>query len=140
MRVSSDLVDDGVVRSAQDLQMSYSDSRGSSRRRPSRACIVREGFPLSATARRWALRTWLRRRTRSLTAGSLHACHAGAIRSVHDLGCFCDRHRRLTFDANGRTWTLELDDVDDSQLDRLSMTVRVKPRWKYTSAPRVVSN
>jgi len=31
----------------------------------------------------------------------------------------------LTFDENGQTWTLEVDDVDDSQQEAFAITVRV---------------
>jgi hypothetical protein len=48
----------------------------------------------------------------------------------------------LTFDANGQTWTLEVDGVEDSQPHRLSMTVRAsKTEAKiHVDAPRIVSN
>ena len=31
----------------------------------------------------------------------------------------------LIFDENGRTWTIEVDDIDDSQPDVFSITIRV---------------
>jgi hypothetical protein len=31
----------------------------------------------------------------------------------------------LTFDESGRTWTLEVDDIDDSEPDTFAITVRV---------------
>jgi hypothetical protein len=31
----------------------------------------------------------------------------------------------LTFDESGRTWTLEVDDIDDSEPDAFAITVRV---------------